>query len=206
MFADYTRPACAIQFTSETKAAIVEVLNQRNIPLFDVDMNNASETSSVNNAASPSLSVAFHIRRGDKLIRESRAFSPQEYVDALTAGVSVSDKALIRQCFVATDDYRVVDELEAALRNSSIACPVVHTLATKDYDTNRNGHHALQLFVDLKMLVDATFFVGSISSSIGGIVSLWRGCRPWRRCGATRANKFHHYYRSYYVDSDDWTA
>lgn len=203
MFADFVRMACAIQLTAETQAQIVEELNQRGIPLLDnLSMNNRADAS-----LTRSYSVAFHIRRGDKLIKESRAFSPQEYINALTAGISPTEKAAIQHCYVATDDYRVVDELAIALRSASIACPIVHTLAGKDYDTNRNGHHALQLFVDLKMLVDATFFVGSISSSIGRMVSLWRGCRTRpQRCWANRANKFHHYYRSYYVDAEDWQS
>jgi len=190
--------ACSIRINTETDEEIAQLLRNRSIPSL-LDENDDTGTS-----------VAFHIRRGDKLYFESRAYQAKEYVDELVRVVSVEEKQSIRTCYVATDNFRAVSELSAALRDASIDC-TVHTLANT-YATHRNGHHALLLLADLHMLVHATFFVGTFNSNIGCLVSLWRGCdydddAPRQSSlGASRANRYNHFYRSYGVDAEEWSV
>ena len=192
LFGRLSASSCGMQMTSETEDTINSILRNASIPSFaDKAVTNSS--------------VAFHIRRGDKVkAGESRAFEAQEYVDVLVQALSESKQSSLQSCFVATDAYPVVAELEAALRNASIGCRL-YTLATSDYSADRNTDHTMSLLAEIKMLVDASFFVGSFNSNVGALVSLWRGCSSQRRrSGASEANRFHHYFQSYGEDSEEW--
>jgi len=80
-----------------------------------------------------SHSVAFHVRRGDKVqLGESRAYQGREYVETLLQVLHVNHKNAtdIQDCFVASDDYRAIDEMRDALRERNVGCQV-HYLASR---------------------------------------------------------------------------
>jgi Alpha-(1,6)-fucosyltransferase N- and catalytic domains len=212
--------ACNVRINDITmKTKIIPLLQQYAIPTLVT-----TETTSTE-AAMTATSVAFHIRRSDKVISgESKAYEVQEYVDRLAFTLSYDEMIKIEICFLATDDVTVIDQVHTALLNSHINC-TLHTLSDKDMKNHytqahqykdRNGDHAVFVLADIHMLVSATYFVGTYSSNIGRIVSLWRGCHYDRHhnrnhnninrwIGANVTNKFHHYFHSYGVDQEDWT-
>jgi hypothetical protein len=145
------------------------------------------------------FSVAFHIRRGDKLIRESRKYEAVEYVEKLVAVTTDEERSRIRDCFVATDDddpsLSVVDELQAQLTVASISCTVstlTSTSATTPPTSNataavpsntrqqqrrRQGGDEFILFLaQLDILIHSTYFIGTFNSNVGKLVTLYRGC------------------------------
>ena len=150
-----------------------------------------------------SKSVSFHIRRGDKVTSgESRAFEANEYAEKLLkVHRNVTE---VTQCFLATDDYTVVSELETALRKRSVGCNKLHTLASGKYTSKRDGYHTVLFLAELTMLVDATYFIGTVNSNVGSLTSFNRGCREDRRDGESETNRYNHYYGSHFVDEEEW--
>ena len=181
--------ACGIRHNNETEREIRSILDRASIPRFD----NSSTTT-----------AAFHIRRGDKIRSESRAFGADEYVQKLVTETSEDERAAIEHCYVATDDFSTVSELQVELEKASIPCQI-HTMSSPKYDARRNtSGHAILFFVDLYMLTRATFFVGSFNSNVGGITALWRSCYHEQDQSGNEANRYHHFYRSYGVDAKEW--
>lgn len=190
---------CQIQTNPETKARVDDILQQASIPSFHHKEND--------NSVEKQVTVAFHIRRGDKIKRESRAFEASEYVSTLIAQVPSDVLTKIRQCYVATDEYTVVAELEQELRKASIHC-TLYTLARPQYDNNRNAAHAALFFADLQMLQSATYFIGSLNSNVGQVTALWRACRQQQEpggAGASLHNQYNHFAHTYGVDRDEWS-
>ena len=214
---------------------IQSILNASNIPNFDITTTTTTTTvvaaanttnrtlsssSTIASSSSPSnpITVAFHIRRGDKLKLESRAYRGFEYVHTLKKALKVVDGdndqsilANIQYCFVATDDYNAVVELQQALTNNNIHCTLYTLMSTPDTTTNRNTDGTIQFLAELKVLVDATYFIGTFNSNVGNLVALYRGCSrriPKRRDEEITEmdiyRKFQHYYNSYGVDSNEW--
>jgi hypothetical protein len=62
-------------------------------------------------------SVAFHVRRGGKIGRESRKFLGDEYVGKLQL---VASNVRFEYCFVATDDNAAVMEILEAIKKDNI--------------------------------------------------------------------------------------
>jgi len=226
-FGHLSKASCHIRFNQETNERIGKILQNHSVPNFRPSLYN-----NIIDDGNDCSSVAFHIRRGDKLEKESIPYQAKEYIDTLIRGISEKEKNCIRHCFVATDDYRVVSDLATELAASSIHC-TLHTFARPFHDNKndkpsskatpkRDGNHALVLFVDLKMMIDASFFVGTFNSNIGKLAAMWRGCKQeeeeeeyredvvasWktrrRTQGASLANHYNHFYRSYGVDRDYW--
>ncbi|CAB9531935.1 expressed unknown protein [Seminavis robusta] len=147
-----------------------------------------------------SHSVAFHIRRGDKLEKEAKKpYTAYHYVDKLRRIPDAARKP-VEHCFVASDDYSVVGELQQALQSKGIHCQL-HTLipsvargANLAYKTS--GHEdTILLLAELTMMIDATYWVGTWNSNAGNMASVMRGCR--------HAGK-PHYSHSYALDGEDW--
>ncbi|CAB9531527.1 expressed unknown protein [Seminavis robusta] len=147
-----------------------------------------------------SHSVAFHIRRGDKLEKEAKKrYTAYHYVDKLQR-IPDAAKKPVEHCFVASDDYSVVGELQHALQSKGIHCQL-HTLipsvargANLAYETS--GHEdSILLLAELSMMIDATYWVGTWNSNAGNMASVMRGCR--------HAGK-PHYSHSYALDGKDW--
>ena len=223
---------------------IQSILNEASIPNFSTAMNastllsrtattstSTSTTTTTNRIlssieSSSPITVAFHIRRGDKLKLESRAYRGFEYVNTLKKALEVEEEedgsdasssnsvlSNIKYCFVATDDYNAVVELQQALTKNNIPCKLYTLMSTANQQTNRNTDGTIQFLAELKVLVDATYFIGTFNSNVGNLVALYRGCsrrRPKKRSGEDEITemdiyrKFQHYYNSYGVDSNEW--
>ncbi|CAB9507528.1 expressed unknown protein [Seminavis robusta] len=182
--------ACAnLQFNDQAYAEIQRIKQQANIP----DL-----------TATPS--VAFHVRRGDKTdTKESKAFSGMAYVDRFLMNLENNQhsnitKSSIRTCFVATGDYRAVQEIQEALQKRKVRC-TLHTLtppqttgAVKAY-ANSDREATLQFLAELSLLLEASYFVGTFNSNVGTLTAVLR------KCVHPNAPHFAH---SYGVDNNYW--
>jgi hypothetical protein len=141
-------------------------------------------------------------------MQETRYYQAQEYVDRFIKAVndttssssSHNDDDVYRQakhCFVATDDYSAVEELQLALKQSNIPCQL-WTLTKSDYETTRDRDDFLLFLAQLEVLVRANYFVGSFSSNVGELVALLRGCPRSRDSSANMTVQNH--FQSYGVD------
>ena len=147
-------------------------------------------------------SAAFHIRRGDKVRKESKAYSGQEYLQTLRAkapGVSFED------CFVASDSYSSVTEIRAALEAENWrTCQRLWTLTHPNeegfyFDEKEHSDEStLQFLTELQIMTETDYFVGTFGSNVGGLTTVLRGCNGRRLSGD------HPYANSYGVDGDYW--
>jgi len=152
------------------------------------------------NASSPPLSVAFHIRRGDKvgwrwlsripvlsqLAGESRFFPAEAYVDKMLQVLQRHQHDNMPQyCLVASDDYAAVEELRGALQRRQVPC-ILYALTQPTQTGNRGGlgtnttleyAKALHFFAELDLLVRATYFVGTFNSNVATVAAMMRGCQ-----------------------------
>jgi hypothetical protein len=92
-----------LQFNEQATMAMTAFREQANVPAFD--------------GATIGNSVAFHVRRTDKLITESRLYTGEEYVSRL---VAVAPDVPFEHCCVATDDVHAVPEIATALQAHGI--------------------------------------------------------------------------------------
>ena len=105
--------ACsALQFNDRALSEIEKIKRDYNLPNFR-----------------QGGTVAFHVRRGDKLIRESKLYPGSVYVDKLLNMTS----APIDHCFIASGDYRAVEEVTAALHERRVNC-TIHTITSESED------------------------------------------------------------------------
>ncbi|CAJ1954870.1 unnamed protein product [Cylindrotheca closterium] len=136
-----------------------------------------------------------------------------------------------QHCFVATDDYEVVSELQAILQRPQsssllqtiqnqgpiIPCRHLWTLTPPNYtSTWQDRDEILGFLAQMRVLIHAKYFVGSFSSNVGGLVALLRGCHyhegksPDQRSTSinkeawSEANRYRHFFDSYAVDWDEW--
>ena len=223
---------------AETMNSIYKLWDDASIPNDAFDINNRNDggvtSASETSVACPSspTSAAFHIRRGDKIISESRAYGTMEYVSKLVNDVATTGasdlRPCIKHCFVATDDYGVVEQLSKDLQTNNIPCQL-YTLTKPGYETTRKGDDFTVFLAQMELLIRSTYFIGTFNSNVGGLVALYRGCYHGQRrhinIETTRndpdnhdhgkvfsetldpllvSNKLNHYYHSYGVDVDDW--
>ena len=114
----------------------------------------------------PSNYVGVHIRRGDK---------KTEIPDTLTDNYinKLEDITDIRDCFVATDDYRVITELKNKYTswNFYTLTPEKNLgYSQKKYNNasrKTKYNNLLDLFTDIEISSNSKFFVGTLSSNIG---------------------------------------
>jgi len=187
------KEACAdLRFSGFAKKSIITLKQQMRIPNFD-----------------KKITAGFHIRRGDKVdYRESKKHDASDYVKKLLRAMSSSsytEGKTIEYCFVATDDYEVVEELQAALNKYEIGC-TLYSLVQPQQKGNQqeegqqkemSHEQILQFLTEMSMLIDVSYFIGTFDSNVGSIVSLLRSCK-WNR--KEEVNYFH----SYGVDRDDF--
>lgn len=168
-------------------------------------------------------SVAFHIRRGDKIraktfsggkIRsfkdlfmwihssvrprgESRLFPADAYIKRFLK--EAPRGAVVDHCFVSSDDYRAVEEMKKALKHRNVHCQV-HSITTETeqgHGLGKNsrfmGDEALHFLSELSAMIGATYFVGTFNSNVGLFVAAMRGCNATDR---------RHFAHSYGVDRE----
>lgn len=179
----------SLQFNSETKAAIKLIKEKAGLSeRFIIE----------NDDPSDSLSVTFHIRRGDKAI-EVEPVNAEKYVLKLL-DVADSDISKITHCFVATDDHTAVEELLFSLQQHQIPCHL-ETLAPDDRKGTsfvQQHYQTLEFMAELSIAIESTYFIGTFSSNIGKLVAILRSCKSSSNLESGDDN----YFRSYSVDKD----
>ncbi|CAB9514740.1 expressed unknown protein [Seminavis robusta] len=183
----FVKEACdSFLFNDVAKQEIKAVRDQHNIP--DLRQSN---------------SVAFHVRRGDKLIGESALFPGSVYVSKLLEVITATTNPKIDDCFIASDDFAAVAEIIESLEKHRIPCKI-HSLTNKeehgsDFRYQRNGptdfESTIEFLTEMSLMVDATYFIGTFNSNVGSVASIIRKCHY---------PEAPHYANSYGVDQDEW--
>lgn len=152
--------------------------------------------------------VGFHVRRTDKLKHESKLYPASDYVKKLLQSLPLNvPQSSITQCFLATDDYAVVQEMQQALDKWGLRCQLHYTPTSafiKDMHPGspkqRFKAKATEIFLtEVSMLMEATFFVGTFNSNVGGLVAVLRACpirQAYKQAGHDGSD---HFARSYGV-------
>ena len=169
-------------------------------------------------------SVAFHVRRRDK-VKEAPLHAGEAYVRKLqtavlspsssgTAAAAAASTVALDYCFVATDDFKAVQEIRLALQEHNISCQLfsIATANTRNpLPRNQKPETmltattaALEFMTELDMMISATYFVGSFSSNIGAVVSVLRSCKDSRGGEGNDPDNASHYGQSFGVDQENW--
>jgi hypothetical protein len=168
-----------LQFNEKARRRLTEYKLSHGVPEFDADL----------------PSVAFHVRRGDKLRRESRKYSGFVYVKKLLA---VAANVTFQSCFVASDSYIAFLEIRHALRRLNMTCGL-YTLTQPSQDgfnwETVTNPDMVQFMSELEVMTKATYFVGTFNSNVGALTSVLRGCH---------GRSSIHYGNSYGVDTNRW--
>jgi len=155
LLASYACPS--VKYNTETVQDVQEL--HKSLPGFEVDD-----------------MVAFHIRRGDKLRRESRKFLGEEYV---TKYLQVN-RTQHKYCFVATDDYEAVSELQEALLAQNVNCQLMTLTQPTQRGSSKNDEKTvastIQLLAEVDLIVRANVFVGTMNSNVGSLAGILRAC------------------------------
>jgi hypothetical protein len=117
-----------------------------------------------------------HVRRGDKW-HEAKPINLREYI----AKADAVNRLHFRKCFVMTDDYSVVTNLQRNYPQLDIVslCEPVERGHVQDAFNARSAEarrdSMLRLLAELAIAKDGAFFVGTFSSSLGRLVAMLRG-------------------------------
>lgn len=126
--------------------------------------------------APPEAYVAFHIRRGDKLVSEAKAVEVDKYMLALQA-----IRNDIKHIYLATDDHAVVKELQSKYKDYIFysLCPENQSgYRQSSFNTADLSHkktETLRLLADIQNIQGAEIFIGTFSSNIGRLIALLKG-------------------------------
>ena len=114
----------------------------------------------------PKKYVGVHIRRGDKS-KETKLLDRQKYMDKVKP---LSD---IRDLFISTDDYQIIDDINMEYKEY-----VIYTLCNKDErgyfqekfikqekEMIKRAHE--NLFASIDLLNNAQYFIGTFTSNLG---------------------------------------
>ena len=192
------------QFNQRTQKEIKEHLLEHNI----------STSPSTNRKM-----VGFHIRRSDKVVSgESSKYTAQAYVKKWINSLGEMRNTTAQSfthCFIASDEFVAVEEFRAALDHEKIPCHVITLTPTARNGTSdakqRKSTYAetLTFLAEMSVLVEAEYFVGTMSSNVGAFVTLMRSCPAYFRGESLEDYKEkltkNHYYNSFGVDRDWYT-
>ena len=145
------------------------------------------------------VSVAFHVRRTDKVAtHEAAAVPAAAYVDTFLQHLR-TDRQDVITCFLATDDVKVVhEEMKQALADRDVPCQLVSTPVDKQSGTDRYQDYGARVFLsEFSVLLEATYFVGTFSSNVGSLAAVLRACPG-------RYDPQQHYADSYSADIPEW--
>uniref|UniRef100_A0A7S2Y428 Uncharacterized protein n=1 Tax=Entomoneis paludosa TaxID=265537 RepID=A0A7S2Y428_9STRA len=201
-----------VAFHKDMLQDVQEQLQQSSIPDFANSRQANDQAANVSSLSSLGTTVAFHVRRGDKVYGkrlESKLFLEDLYVKKLVRSVpSDLDLTSIQHCYVATDEYNVTLGLEQSLQKHNISCQLHYLVPQHRNKDNLSDRQSLEdtksFFTELYLLTRATYFVGTFNSNVGAFVAPFRACHWKGEDRGTAANRFHHYYASYGVDKDHW--
>ena len=132
------------RFNNETKKEIYKLINNLNLP---------------------KKYIGFHIRAGDK-ITEAELIKPEKYIESLKKHSDIKD------IFISTDDYSVVEKLKNQYGNEYN----IYTLTNKkelgynqgDFEmSNKNEkyNHLIEFFVSIEILLNSELCFGSYTSN-----------------------------------------
>lgn len=153
-------------------------------------------------------SVAFHVRRTDKILGESKLYTSDRYVRQMVQVMALQNlqPSHLKVCFLATDDDSVHTEMEQALQEAGFTCRLFYTQPANynDNDADSSGsagavavryqsEAGLVFLTEVSILVEATYFVGTFGSNVGALTAVLRGCPG-------RYNANHDFANSYGVD------
>jgi len=176
-----------LQFNARTKAQILNFQKKLNIPDAFTDKNE-------------STTIGFHIRRGDKLLRESRKFEAYEYIQRFEDQAGIDVVHTLKHCFVTSDDPATIQELQDAIKGNGNWSCVVHSFT----ETSFIGDNTYLFLTELSVLIDASYLVGTLNSNVGSLVSILHSCGSRFDKNFTADNNYFHFVQSYGADQDDW--
>lgn len=132
------------RFNNETKKEIYKLINNLNLP---------------------KKYIGFHIRAGDK-ITEAELIKPEKYIESLKKHSDIKD------IFISTDDYSVVEKLKNQYGNEYN----IYTLTNKkelgynqgDFESsnkNEKYNHLIEFFASIEILLNSELCFGSYTSN-----------------------------------------
>ena len=122
--------------------------------------------------------ISVHIRRGDK-IAEVENTEIVEYIDKIKQNTPTN----INNIFIASDDHSAIQEFKKI-------CPShwnIKTFCTPhkkghdsfmfSYEKNKKikKQHMIDLFIDIHLLKESEFFIGTHTSNVGRFIALFKG-------------------------------
>lgn len=202
-----------MQFNNQTWSRIQELRGDFQFPDYlalpytEKDENEQDGEASTSTSTSTRRvgSISFHIRRTDKVSQgKARAYPATVYLEKALA-IQERDEIDLTHCFIATDDYNVIAEMRRALNavldgtRRGRLCRELHFTPSGGHTHFRISEDGTLVFLsELSILVETTYFVGTFSSNVGGLVGVMRACPNLPHDGTQ------HYAQSYGVDSDTW--
>eukprot|EP00977_Amphora_coffeiformis_P001351 scaffold284_cov172-Amphora_coffeaeformis.AAC.1 len=185
-----------MQFNNATWSRIQALRQELSLPNYL----QLPSTASVGNVTSRVGSIGFHIRRTDKVwAGRSPRFPASDYLNQARK-LQRRDNISLTHCFVATDDYYAVTELQRSLTDDDGAlCSHLHFTPPENTGNSRTSEEgALVFLMELSALKETNYFVGTFNSNVGDLVAALRAC-PNLPHDATE-----HYANSYGVDAEEW--
>ena len=169
-----------LKYNNETREKVDTINAEHGFPMFL-----GLETSS----------VAFHVRRTDKVDQEEALAYPGEtYVAELLKAQPDVNPA---HCYVATDDAGAVEEITTALRKHGLTCQVWDLPDDKKAGGKAGKYlrstyeESLIFLAELSMMVEATYFVGTWDSNVGMLATVLRGCPEYGRQHIPLGHSYH---------------
>jgi hypothetical protein len=148
-----------------------------------------------------SSSVVFHVRRTDKLRKESALYPADDYVKKVQSVTKPGQ--VLEHCFLATDDDAVISEMKQALSKANMTCQLHTTpdltpgVNAGSKKTRSDSDAALVFLMQVSLMIRADYFVGTFNSNVATMVAVLRACP-----GGYDSRK--HYAHTYGVDGDQW--
>jgi hypothetical protein len=121
----------------------------------------------------PSRYIGIHIRGGDK-VTEYSLFAPSDYINLKERVSGLND------IFVATDDFKYIIELKTQFphyRFYTYCKPKSQGFDFHDYSflaMAEKRNHLIELFLDIEVLSQSEFFIGTYSSNVGMYLGMRR--------------------------------
>jgi hypothetical protein len=120
----------------------------------------------------PSEYIGFHIRRGDKE-KESQFVPVTKYIE------TAEKYSVIREAYIATDDYKVIEELINKFKSwkfyflsNTYDSGYFQNVQAKKSNIERRLH-MIRLFSEIEILSGAVMFFGTFSSNVSLYIA-WR--------------------------------
>lgn len=131
--------------------------------------------TNISSVGLPKDYIGFHIRRGDKFL-ETKGVELHQYFSRAS---KVTD---IRNAFIATDDYRVIEQLTLSFPEWKIFTLCKNSSTGYDYQTFHQQGKAkvfeelVDLLTDIEVLSAAASIFVTYSSNIGMFLGMRKGC------------------------------